>query len=66
MQKRTEALEEEIAHLVKTVDELSEVVARQDQELKLLRGQMDAVLEVVREASEAGGSVVIGDRPPHW
>ncbi|NNF71560.1 MAG: SlyX protein, partial [Rhodobacteraceae bacterium] len=32
----TAALEERIAHLTRTVEDLSEVIARQDQEISLL------------------------------
>jgi len=58
--------EESLAHLMRTVDELSDVVARQDKELTALRRQMDAVLEVMKEGMADGGSVVIGERPPHY
>lgn len=62
------ALEEKIAHLQKTVDDLSDVIARQDTELARLRTQVD--LLVLREAereAEAPGTVVLGDeRPPHY
>ena len=59
-------LEEKIAHLEKTVDDLSLVVARQDGELATLRKQVRFLLE--REAGrEAEGGVVLGDeRPPHY
>lgn len=61
-------LEEQIAHLTKTVEELSDVVARQDTEIALLQRRVQMLLE--REAdreSAGGGGVVIGDeRPPHY
>ncbi|KIC51386.1 MULTISPECIES: SlyX family protein [Tateyamaria] len=63
-----EKLEEEIAHLQRTVDELSDVVARQETEIALLtrRVQMLMEREAQREA-DGGGGVVIGDeRPPHY
>lgn len=63
-----EKLEEEIAHLQRVVDELSDVVARQEGEIALLtrRVQMLMEREAQREA-EGGGGVVIGDeRPPHY
>ncbi|UZD91416.1 SlyX family protein [Cognatishimia activa] len=61
-------LEEQIAHLTKTVEELSDVVARQDTDIALLQRRVQMLLE--REAdreSAGGGGVVIGDeRPPHY
>ncbi|MGR3434570.1 MAG: SlyX family protein [Shimia sp.] len=59
-------LEERIAHLQRLVDDLSDVLARQDGDLRRLRAQVD--LLVAREADrEAAGGVVLGDeRPPHW
>lgn len=63
-----ERLEEQIAHLTKTVEELSDVIARQDTELVLLKRRVQMLLE--REAdreSQGGGGVVLGDeRPPHY
>ena len=63
-----EKLEEQIAHLMKTVEDLSDVIARQDTEIALLQRRVQMLLE--REAdreSSGGGGVVIGDeRPPHY
>lgn len=68
MDRDHQSLEETIAHLTRTVDELSDVVARQDGEIARLRRQVDALLE--REAeriADEGGSVPLADsRPPHW
>lgn len=61
-------LEEQIAHLTKTVEELSDVVARQDMDIALLQRRVGMLLEreADREAA-GGGGVVIGDeRPPHY
>lgn len=61
-------LEEQIAHLTRTVDDLSEIVARQEKELAVLTRRMHMVME--REATrevESGGTVPLADeRPPHW
>ncbi|WP_019954833.1 SlyX family protein [Yoonia vestfoldensis] len=61
-------LEEKIAHLTRTVDDLSDIVARQEKELALLTRRMAMLME--REAAremETGGSIPLGDqRPPHW
>lgn len=61
-------LEEQIAHLTRTVDDLSEIVARQEKELAVLTRRMHMVME--REATrevDSGGTVPLADeRPPHW
>ncbi len=62
------ALEEKIAHLTRTVEELSDVVARQETELALAQRRLAMLME--REAGrdlDAGGSVPLADqKPPHW
>lgn len=61
-------MEERLAHLARTVEELSDVVARQQSEIDRLTHRVQMLLE--REASreaEGGGGVVLGDeRPPHY
>lgn len=67
-EKRIQDLEEQVAHLTRTVDDLSEVMARQDKELALLTNRVRMLME--REAERevnTGGAAPIGDqRPPHW
>ncbi len=61
-------LEEKIAHLIRTVDELSDVVAAQQAEIDRLVRRVEMLMrrEGEREA-QAGGGVVLGDeRPPHY
>ncbi|MEQ3710224.1 MAG: SlyX family protein [Tateyamaria sp.] len=63
-----DTLEEQIAHLTRTVEDLSDIVARQERELALVtrRAQMLMAREAEREA-QGGGGVVVGDeRPPHY
>ncbi|SFA84917.1 SlyX protein [Poseidonocella pacifica] len=65
---RIEKLEETAAHLSKLVDDLNEVVTRQDSEIAKLTTQVTMLMrrEAAREA-ESPGSVMIGDeRPPHY
>lgn len=61
-------LEERIAHLERAVDDLSEVVARQDAEIARLTRRVEMLMQ--REAErevDAGGTVPLADqRPPHW
>jgi SlyX protein len=63
---RIEALEVRVAHLLRTVDELSDVVAGQQREIDRLT--RIAALLAEREAErEAGGAIPLADqRPPHW
>lgn len=62
------ALEEQIAHLTRTVEDLSDVVARQETELAVATRRLAMLME--REAGremDAGGSIPLADqRPPHW
>lgn len=62
------AAEEQIAHLVRMVDDLSEVAARQGREIDTLtrRVAMLAAREAEREL-DAGGTIPLADqKPPHW
>ena len=61
-------IEERLAHLERTVDELNEVVAKQAAEVDRLTARVQMLMEreAAREA-EGGGGVVMGDeRPPHY
>ena len=61
-------LQEQVAHLTHVVDELSDIIARQEAEIAVLTNRVRMLME--REAgreADAGGSVALGDqRPPHW
>ena len=61
-------LEEKLAHLMRTVDDLSDVVARQQTEIATLTRRVEMLMR--REAERdtaAGDSVILADqRPPHW
>lgn len=61
-------LEEQIAHLTRTVEDLSDVVARQETELAMATRRLAMLME--REAGrelDAGGTVPLADqKPPHW
>ena len=61
-------LEEQIAHLVRTVEDLSEVVARQDADITTLTRRVEMLMrrEAEREV-DGGGTVPLADqKPPHW
>ena len=61
-------LEEKIAHLTRTVDDLSDIIARQETELSMLTHRVKMLIErEVERESDTGGQVSLGDqRPPHW
>ena len=61
-------LEERLAHLIHTVDDLSEVVARQQAEIDRLTRRVEMLMqrEASREAEGAGGVVFGDERPPHY
>lgn len=62
------AAEEQIAHLTRAVDDLSEVVARQQAEIDRLARRVGLLLsrEAEREAESGGGVPLADQRPPHW
>lgn len=68
MEARMIAAEEAVAHLTRTVEDLSEVVARQSREIAALSRRVGLLME--REAErEADGShsIPLADqKPPHW
>lgn len=62
-------LEERIAHLTRTLEELSDVMARQQDEIDTLTRRVRMLMqrEGERESAQNSG-VVMGDDqpPPHW
>jgi len=63
-----QSLEEHIAHLSKTVDDLSDVIARQDKDIARLTQIVDVLVAREKEReTQGGGGVILGDeRPPHY
>ncbi|WP_170524926.1 SlyX family protein [Ruegeria arenilitoris] len=61
-------LEEKIAHLTRTVDDLSTVVAKQQDEIDRLTRRVAMLMQREAErAQEGSGGVILGDeRPPHY
>jgi len=63
----SEALEERIAHLTRSVDDLSDVVARQAREIERLAARVAMLMEREAEREAEGGGVPRADqKPPHW
>ncbi|WP_112874401.1 SlyX family protein [Paracoccus endophyticus] len=64
---KLQAVEERVAHLIRSVDELSEVVARQDAEIRRLSRFVGQLVEREADREAAQGSIPLADqRPPHW
>ncbi len=63
-----EHLEEKIAHLMRANDDLSEIVARQQDQIDRLTLFVDRLMERerAREAEGSGGIVLGDERPPHY
>lgn len=61
-------LEERLAHLIRIVDDLSDVVARQDSEIARLQHRVQMLMEreADRQAEQTGGIVIGDERPPHY
>lgn len=65
---RMSKLEESLAHLTRLTDDLSEVIARQDQEIIRLNRRVEMLMRQAAEReSDSGGTIPLADqRPPHW
>ena len=65
---KLQPLEEGIAHLTRMVEELSDVVARQEHEILRLKSRVGMLLEREAEREVSGGSSIplADQKPPHW
>ena len=61
-------LEEQIAHLTRTVDDLSEVVARQENDIARLTRRLQMLMQRAAEQElDTGSTIPLADqKPPHW
>ncbi|WP_425081125.1 SlyX family protein [Ruegeria arenilitoris] len=61
-------LEEQIAHLTRTVEDLNAIVTQQQDEIDRLTRRVEMLMRRESErAQEGSGGVVFGDeRPPHY
>jgi SlyX protein len=65
MMDRVEMLEERVAHLIRAVEDLSDVVARQTGEIATLERRVRLLMERAAE-EEALEAPLANVRPPHW
>lgn len=60
-------LEEKLAHLIRAVEDLSDVVARQAGEIAGLERRVRLLMErAAEEEALGGGTPEANARPPHW
>jgi SlyX protein len=60
-------IEERLAHLSRTVDDLSEVIAAQARQIARLEARIALLMEREAERAAETGTVSLADqRPPHW
>ncbi len=65
---RMGAIEERLAHLMRAVEDLSDVMARQSGEIDRLTRVNHLLMEreAGREADGGGGIALADQKPPHW
>jgi SlyX protein len=66
MSERIDTLEFKVAHLERALQELSDVVYRQQRELYSLRDRNQRLLEQVQQLEERGGDPNRVEIPPHY
>jgi SlyX protein len=63
----TTKLEEQVAHLTRAVEDLSDTVARQEREIARLAARVTQLMEREAEREAGAGSLPLADQtPPHW
>ena len=63
---RIEQLEIRIAHLTRTVEDLSDVAARQAKELDRILRLTQLLVEREAERESDGAAPAASQKPPHW
>ncbi|CUH67841.1 SlyX [Thalassovita gelatinovora] len=63
-----EQIEEKMAHLIRTVDDLSDIVARQQGEIDVLTRRVAMLMQREAEREADGGSHIFTgqEQPPHY
>ena len=57
--------EARISYLIKDIEDLSDIVAKQSRELEKLNKKVSFLIQKETERDDISG-VVLGDKPPHW
>jgi SlyX protein len=68
MDARIEATEIHIAHLSRTIEELSDQVAHQGHQIDRLNGRLQALMDRLSKPETGGENDIplLEQRPPHW
>jgi SlyX protein len=66
MKDRVDALEFKVAHLERALQELSDVLYRQQREIAALRDRNQQLLEQVQQLEDRGGDPNRVEIPPHY
>ena len=68
MQDRLTDLEEKLAHLTRLAEDLSAIVARQEDDIDALTRRVGMLMqrEAGRENDEGGTVSMVDERPPHY
>ncbi len=66
MSERVDALEFKVAHLERALQELSDVLYRQQRELDVLRDRNRQLVEQVQQLEDRGGDPTGIEVPPHY
>ena len=63
-----QTFEERLAHLTRMVEDMSDVIARQDAEIDRLKYRVQRLMEreAERQQEQTGGIVLDDERPPHY
>lgn len=65
--QQLDAMEERMAHLIRAVDDLSDVVTAQTREIDTLKRRVQMLMKREAEREAAGlGSAEANVPPPHW
>ena len=64
--ERIEALEFKVAHLERALQELSDVLYRQQREIDALRDRSTQLIEQVQQLEDRGGDPNSVEIPPHY
>lgn len=67
-ERRLDSAETHIAHLTRTVDELSDQVVRQGDQIDRLNTRLSALMERLSKQNDDGqtDTPLLEQRPPHW
>ena len=64
---RVDALEERVAHLMRIVEDLSDVAARQAREIEVLERRVRLLMERAAEQEAMSAEAPAANvKPPHW